>query len=155
MLAPCGARCKERVGAMDRAFFFAVLTSLIWGFAPAFEKLGLTGRIDPFLGVVIRTIPIAVISLVTLVVMGRTGSLTTVDPKSALFVMAGGVIAGLLGQFAFYSALKTGQASVVVPIAATYPLVAFVVSMVFLGEPFTWQKAAGICLVVGGVIMLK
>lgn len=140
---------------MDRAFFFAVLTSLIWGFAPAFEKLGLTGRIDPFLGVVIRTIPIAVISLAGLVLMGRAGSLSTVDLRSALFIIAGGIIAGLLGQLAFYSALKTGQASVVVPIAATYPLVAFVVSMVFLGESFTWHKAIGICLVVGGVILLK
>lgn len=140
---------------MDRAFFFAVLTSLIWGFAPAFEKLGLTGRIDPFLGVVIRTIPIAVISLAGLVLMGRAGSLSTVDARSALFIMAGGLIAGLLGQLAFYSALKTGQASVVVPIAATYPLVAFLVSMIFLGESFTWHKAIGICLVVGGVIMLR
>mgnify|MGYP001566675883 CR=1 FL=1 len=140
---------------MDRAFFFAILTSLIWGFAPAFEKLGLTGRIDPFLGVVIRTIPIAVISLAGLVLMGRAGSLSTVDLRSALFIIAGGIIAGRLGQFAFYSALKTGQASVVVPIAATYPLVAFVVSMVFLGESFTWHKAIGICLVVGGVIMLR
>ncbi|MFQ5736077.1 MAG: hypothetical protein ACE5GY_04345 [Thermodesulfobacteriota bacterium] len=32
---------------------------------------------------------------------------------------------------------------------------AFVVSMFFLGESFTWQKAAGISLVVGGVILLK
>jgi len=140
---------------MDRAFFFAVLTALIWGFAPAFEKLGLAGRIDPFLGVVIRTIPITVISLAGLLFMGRLGSLATVDARSAVFIMAGGLIAGLAGQFAFYSALKTGQASVVVPIAATYPLVAFLVSMAFLGEPFTWQKAVGIFLVVGGVILLK
>lgn len=140
---------------MNRAFFFAILTSLIWGFAPAFEKYGLAGRIDPFLGVVIRTIPIAVISLAGLIFMGRVGSIATVDAKSAFFIIAGGIIAGLLGQLAFYSALKSGEASVVVPITATYPLVAFVVSMVFLGESFTWQKAIGIFLVVGGVIMLK
>lgn len=149
------ARAQAEVIDMDKAFFFALLTSLIWGFAPAFEKLGLAGRIDPFLGVVIRTIPIAVISLAGLVFMGRAGSLSTVDAKSALFVITGGIIAGLLGQFAFYSALKSGEASVVVPVTATYPLVAFVVSMVFLGESFTWQKAAGILLVVAGVILLK
>ena len=119
---------------MDRAFYLAVLTALIWGFAPAFEKFGLSGSIDPYLGVVIRTIPIAVIGLVGLTFMGRLPSIAT---------------------FVFYSALKSGEASVVVPITATYPLVAFIVSMAFLGESFTWQKAVGILLVVGGVVMLR
>ncbi len=140
---------------MDRAFYLAVLTALIWGFAPAFEKFGLSGSIDPYLGVVIRTIPIAVIGLVGLTFMGRLPSIATIDLKSAAFVVAGGLIAGLAGQFVFYSALKSGEASVVVPITATYPLVAFIVSMAFLGESFTWQKAVGILLVVGGVVMLR
>ena len=41
---------------MDKSFFFAVLAAVIWGFAPALEKVGLRGTsIDPFLGVFIRT----------------------------------------------------------------------------------------------------
>ncbi|MBI5643364.1 MAG: EamA family transporter [Deltaproteobacteria bacterium] len=140
---------------MNKSFIFAALTSLIWGFAPAFEKLGLDSKIDPYLGVVIRSIPIAIIAFLGLMFMGRAGSITTVDLKSALLVAAGGLIAGLLGQFAFYSALKSGEASVVVPVAATYPLVALLVSVIFLGEAFTWQKLAGIGLVVGGVMLLK
>lgn len=45
---------------MDKSFVFAVLAAVIWGFAPALEKVGLKGtNIDPFLGVFIRTIPIA------------------------------------------------------------------------------------------------
>lgn len=94
---------------MDRAFFLAVLTALIWGFAPAFEKFGLSGKIDPYLGVVIRTIPITVISLAGLAFMGRLSSIATVDAKSAFFVIAGGIIAGLAGQIAFYSALRPGM----------------------------------------------
>ncbi|MBI4949626.1 MAG: EamA family transporter [Deltaproteobacteria bacterium] len=140
---------------MSKSFMFAALTALIWGFAPAFEKLGLDGKIDPYLGVVIRSIPVAVIAFVGLAVMGRTASIATVDLKSALLVAAGGLIAGLLGQLAFYSALKYGEASVAVPVAATYPLVALVVSVVFLGESFTVQKLVGIGLVVGGVVLLK
>ncbi len=41
--------------------------------------------------------------------MGRLNSLAEVDVKSAFFVAAGGVIAGLLGQVAFYSALKSAR----------------------------------------------
>jgi len=141
---------------MDKSFFFAVLAAVIWGFAPALEKVGLRGTsIDPFLGVFIRTIPIAVFAMVGVLVMGRLGEVASVDLRSALFVAAGGLVAGLLGQFAFYSALKSGDASVVVPVAATYPLVALLVSVLFLGESFTMQKLAGIALVVGGVVLLK
>jgi transporter family protein len=140
---------------MNKAFFFAMLTSLIWGLAPAFEKIGLGGRIDPYLGVVIRTIPIALVGLFGLALMGRLDTMAQVDIKSALFVMTGGFLAGFLGQVAFYSALKSGEASIVVPLAATYPLVALVISVIFLGEAFTWQKLAGISLIVGGVVLLK
>jgi transporter family protein len=140
---------------MNKAFFFAMLTSLIWGLAPAFEKIGLGGRIDPYLGVVIRTIPIALVGLFGLALMGRLDTIAQVDLKSALFVITGGFLAGFLGQVAFYSALKSGEASIVVPLAATYPLVALVISVIFLGEAFTWQKLAGISLIVGGVVLLK
>ncbi len=140
---------------MDRSFLFAILASVIWGFAPALEKVGLNGRIDPFLGIVIRTIPIAVIATLGLTFMGRFSAITTVDLRSALFVAAGGIVAGLMGQLAFYAALKDGEASIVVPVAATYPLVALIVSVLFLGEAVTVQKVLGIGLVVGGVVLLK
>lgn len=149
------SKIRWRVFIMSRPFLYAALASLIWGFAPAFEKVGLNGKIDPYLGVVIRTIPIAVISVLGLGFMGRITEITSVDVKSAVFVAAGGLIAGLIGQLAFYSALKGGEASIVVPVAATYPLVALLVSVIFLGEAFTWQKMIGISLVVGGVILLK
>ena len=107
------------------------------------------------LGVFIRTMPIAVIAVLGVLFMGRLGEVAAVDIKSALFVAAGGLLAGLFGQLAFYSALKAGEASVVVPVAATYPLVALFISVIFLGEAFTVQKLAGIALVVGGVMLLK
>ena len=140
---------------MNRSFLFAILASVIWGFAPALEKVGLDGRIDPFLGIVIRTIPIAVIATLGLAFMGRFNAITAVDLRSALFVAAGGIVAGLMGQLAFYAALKGGEASIVVPVAATYPLVALIVSVIFLGEAVTAQKVLGIGLVVGGVALLK
>ena len=140
---------------MNRSFLFAALAAIIWGFAPVLEKIGLNGRIEPFTGVVIRTIPIAVLAVAGLLLTGRASEVASVDLKSAFFVAAGGVVAGLVGQIAFYTALKTGEASVVVPVAATYPLVAFIVSIVFLGEAVTLHKIIGIALVLGGVTLLR
>ena len=140
---------------MSKGYLFAVLTALIWGLAPVVEKLGLSGRMDPYMGVVVRTIPIAIIGLLGLVFMGRLGELGSIDTRSALLVMAGGLLAGFVGQITYYTALKSGEASVVVPVAATYPLVALVVSLVVLGEAMSFQKLAGVLLVVGGVALLR
>ncbi len=138
-----------------KAFLYALLTALIWGLAPAFEKMGLKGRIDPYVGVVMRTIPIAVIGITGLLFMGRLRDIAAADTRSILFVITGGLLAGFLGQLSFYSALKSGEASVVVPLAATYPLVALFISVLFLGESFTWQKLVGIGMIVGGVIFVR
>ncbi|MBE9529409.1 MAG: EamA family transporter [Proteobacteria bacterium] len=140
---------------MDKSFLYALLTALIWGFAPALEKMGLSGKIDPYAAVVIRNIPVAVIGLAGLFFVGRIGSITEIETKTLLFLVAGGLVAGLAGQYTFYAALKGGHPSVVVPVTATYPLVAMVISILFLGDSFTWQKLAGVLLVVGGVILLK
>ncbi len=139
----------------NTAFIFALVTALLWGFAPVFEKAGLSGTIDPYIGVVIRSITIMIVGLLGLFLVGRTGELAGVDLKSALFLIAGGLFAGFFGQFTYYSALKTGDASVVVPIAAAYPLITLIISVVFLHEAFTISKAAGIVMIVAGVILLR
>ncbi len=139
----------------DKALLFSLLTALIWGLAPAFEKVGLSGKIDPYVGVVLRTVPIMTVGVIGLFVMGRVQDVASVSMKSVIYVMIGGLLAGFVGQFAFYSALKAGESSRVVSLAATYPLVALTVSVVFLGESFSWQKLAGIIMVVGGVVLLK
>lgn len=138
-----------------RAYILSILTAFIWGLAPVFEKLGLSGKIEPYVAVVVRTIPIVIVSFIGLIAMGKTGSLTQLATRDVMFVAIGGLLAGFLGQITIYSALKIGQASVVVPIAATYPLVAMTVAVLFLGEPITWQKAAGVLLVVSGVLLLR
>ena len=138
-----------------RAYLLAIVTALIWGIAPIFEKIGLSGKIEPYVAVVVRSIPIMIVSFFGLFIMGKVGSLGQLASKDVLFVAIGGLLAGFLGQITLYSALKIGQASVVVPIAATYPLVSMTVAVLFLGEPITLQKAAGVLLVVSGVLLLR
>lgn len=140
---------------MSKPFLFALLSSIIWGIAPVLEKIGLSGKLDPYTGVVLRSVPIIIAGVVGLFILGKTEGLMEVDLKSAAFVMAGGLLAGFLGQITYYTALKSGEASIVVPVAATFPLVALIVSVFFLGEAVTWQKAGGISMVVIGVILLR
>ena len=138
-----------------KALIFSLLTALIWGLAPAFEKMGLKGRLDPYIGVVLRTLPIAFIGVVGLVALGKTKGLGTIEPRSAIYVMIGGFLAGFLGQITFYHALKSGEASMVVPLAAIYPMFALFIAVLFLGESFTWYKLAGILFIITGIALLR
>ena len=137
------------------AVIFAIITALLWGVAPVLEKIGLSGGIAPYLGVVIRSISVAFIGLAGLLLMGRAAEFTGIDYRSAAFLVAGGLFAGFFGEYTFYSALKAGDASVVVPIAAAYPLITLIISVLFFQEAFTLSKAAGIVMIVSGVIFLK
>ena len=76
------------------------------------------------------------------------------DFKTVAYVVIGGIIAGLLGMWSYFEALKHCEASRVAPIVGTYPLFAFIFAMIFLGEPLTLQKGIGVLLVVGGVFLL-
>ncbi len=67
----------------------------------------------------------------------------------------GGLIAGFLGQLTLYNALKAGEASIVVPISATYPLVTLIIAVLILGESVTLAKVLGIVLVICGVALLR
>ena len=139
----------------NMAFIFALITALLWGIAPIFEKIGIAGGIAPYLGVVIRSISVAFIGLAGLLLMGKASELSSIDLRSAAFLVAGGLFAGFFGEYTYYSALKTGDASMVVPVAAAYPLVTLIISVLFFHEAFTLSKAAGIVLVVGGVVLLR
>ncbi len=140
---------------MDRyGFFFSLLAALLWGLTPVVEKLGLA-RATPIVGVAIRSVAISVILIVVIVVSGRWQAVWAVDARTAFYLILGGIMAGLCGQWAYFKALKYWESSRVVPIAGAYPLVALITSVVFLGEEFTLAKAIGTALVVAGVILLR
>ena len=131
----------------------ALLTAFLWGSAPVFEKLGLI-RISPLAGITIRSIAITIILLIIVLLTNVGEEIAHVDFKSVVFVVIGGIIAGLLGMWSYFEALKHWEASIVVPIAGAYPLFAFIFSIIFLGENLTLQKGIGVVLIASGVVLL-
>jgi transporter family protein len=59
-----------------------------------------------------------------------------------------------LGLLSYYLALSRGQASIVVPLTASYPAVAAIFSFVFLKERPTTLQWAGVIFVVCGAVLL-
>ncbi len=138
------------------AFTWALLAAFCWGFAPVLEKIGLKGTVDPIVGVIVRTLGVLFGALLFIPLAPRlTSRFSELPFKSWVFLCLGGLVASIVGQLCFYRALKVGEVSRVVPIGASYPVLAFLFGILFFHEAFTWHKMAGIVLVVSGVYLLR
>jgi transporter family protein len=127
----------------------------MWGGASFLEKWGLE-RVDPLSGVLVRSagVVLGTVVFAWFSPASRAGALKF-DVPSALCLMGGGIMASVLGQVFFYRALKTGEVGRVAAVGGAWPVVAFLLSLAFLGEPFTLKKGAGVGLVLTGVFLLK
>ena len=130
------------------------ITALCWGSTPILEKVGLK-EVDPFVGVTVRSVAITAVLLVVAAVSGRLGDILSVDLRTVLIFSSSGVLAGLLGMWTYFWALKMGATSRVVPIAASYPLVTALLGMLLLGEQLTLLRFLGIVLIVLGIWLVK
>lgn len=135
-------------------YTFVLLTIIFWGIAPIFGKIGLV-KVEPIVGLAIRTFIISIILLIFCLFTGKFSSFNQVTYKDALFLGAEGIFASLLGHLAYYYALKLGDVSKVSPLLAAYPAVTVLAAILFLGEKFTWNKFVGLIAIIAGVILVK
>jgi len=131
------------------------MAAILWGCGAFLEKIALKGG-DPMAGVFIRS-AVAFVASAGFFTMGSHGwrSLTGSPPLSISLFIVTGITSMVVGQALFFQALKLGEASRVVPISGTYPLIAAILSVAFLGEPVTAKKAVAVLLIVSGVALLK
>lgn len=133
---------------------FLFLTTLFWGMAAIFDKLAL-GKTSPFTGMMVRQFILTGILLAVGVGSGRLGNLGTLDGRSIVLFGLSGICGGAAGLWTYYHALRLGGASLVVPITATYPLIAVLLSWLILQESLTISRIIGTALIVLGVWLVK
>jgi transporter family protein len=131
-----------------------IITVLLWGTSPILEKVGL-GKIDPLSAVTIRSLAVAVMLIVFVLATGRSKEILEADAKTIAIFTLSGLMAGLLGMWTYFGALKLWPASKVVPIAATYPLVTALLSVIILREGVTIFRLLGIILIIAGIWLVK
>lgn len=144
------------------AIVFAVLAGLCWGVGEVFTKSVLHSKqIGPITAIALRsTVALPVIWAVwAALVAGRKMEplkFWQADTTTLLkLILGSGLIAGAGGMLFFYLALSFGEVSRVKPIAfALAPSIAVMLGVLFLHESFDWRKAAGVALIVTGVIVL-
>jgi len=137
------------------AFLWAVLTACIWGVVPLMEKAGLGGMVPPTAGVLIRSVGVLIGLLLFSLVGAPWAAVRVMTWPSILLLAGGGLLASVIGQLAFYHALKFGTLSQVTPVAGAYPLVAAILGWLILREPFTVSRGLGVVCIVAGVVLLR
>lgn len=130
------------------------ITALLWGATPILEKMGLA-KVDPLIGVTVRSTIVTAGLLILTFLLGKGKALMEVDGKGFLIFGASGLMAGILGMWTYYMALKMEATSKVVPIAACYPLVTAFLSILILNEGLSVSRVIGTALIVSGIWLVK
>ncbi len=124
------------------------------GLAPIFGKFGLK-NVDPAVALSIRSFFISAIMLGWLMLNRDINPVNNISLGGWIFIALEGLCAALLGQLFYYYALKSGDASMVVPLIASFPLFTFIIASIFLGDKVTLTKIAGLGLIILGVVLVR
>lgn len=130
------------------------MTAGIWGIVPLMEKAGLS-RATPVTGIFYRSLGVVLGFLILSATWVKPGEVRSVDLKSALLLMSGGLLASVAGQIFFYNALKLGEVSKMVLVGGSYPVITFLLGILIFGESVNLYKIMGAVLVMAGLLLLK
>jgi bacterial/archaeal transporter family protein len=125
--------------------FFAALTTI-------FAKIGVE-NINANLATAIRTVIILVIAWGLVFAQGTLSQLSTISPRTLIFLSISGVATGLSWIF-YFQALQLGKVAQVAPIDKSSVVLVILFSSLFLHEPLTPKIILGGLLVTIGTLVL-
>jgi len=142
------------ISDLFNSYTLGLVTLVLWGIAPIFGKLGL-GNIDPLPALMIRSAMVTTILIIAVLVTGKWTAVIAAEGRSIIFIALEGLCAALVGQLAYYYAIKAGDVSKVGVIVAGAPLVTITLAFIILHEKITLFKIAGAALVILGIALLR
>lgn len=131
----------------------AVVAMVCWGIAPIFAKIGLN-NVNPVAGIILRTMISAGMVLTWVGVSGSLEHIKTVPVSAWGLIAIEALLATVVGDLAYYSAVKSLDVSLVAIIMSTSPLITMTCAALFLGEPITSWRVVGACYIVFGMILI-
>lgn len=124
---------------------FAALTTIL-------GKLGVA-EVNSNLATLIRTTIIVVFIACLVAIRREWEPISRLSRYGTVMLMLSGMATGL-SWLCYYRALQLAPASQVAPIDKLSVALVIVFAVLFLGEPLSWEIAAGGTLIVIGVVML-
>ncbi len=136
-------------------FWWAIFGMICWGIGPLFAKFGLE-KIDPVAGLAVRTIFACLMVLICIIINGLGGlrQIKNIPINTWIFIAIEALLATLIGDLAYYAAIKGGDVSLVTIIMSTSPLITVIGATIFLGEQITISRIIGTLFIIFGIIFL-
>lgn len=144
---------KASGGKNMSVFFLALFGMICWGIAPIFAKIGLNNT-NPTAGLAIRTLFAAGLISSWVICSGSLHQLKSISATSWLLIGIEAILATLVGDLAYFAAIKKGEVSFVSIIMSSSPLVTLVCSTIFLGEQLTLLRVGGALLILLGIVLI-
>ena len=134
---------------------YLMLTIILWGLGPIFDKIVLK-YISPNLAFYIRLAVMVVFFLIIL--LSKFNTLTHQMkniPYQVYIYTFLSVLTAMAGVFTYLNAMKGEEASRIVPLSSTYPLITLLLAVIFMGEKFTLVKLLGTIFIAYGVYLIS
>ncbi|MBX9567356.1 MAG: DMT family transporter [Candidatus Obscuribacterales bacterium] len=130
-----------------------ILTLLFWGAWGIFDKkaLGHTAPLGQLVAVYCFSPLLAVIVALVLQVWVPGWHLT----EHTLFYALLGSISYFVATIAYLVAMTKGEASLILGVTASYPLIAQALAFIMLGEPLNILRVVGCVVMIAGIIVLS
>lgn len=144
---------KSNGGKSTMVLILSLFGMICWGIAPIFAKVGLK-NVDPLSGLMLRTIMASSIVCGWVIFSGSFSKVSSIPANSWWLIAVEALLATLVGDLAYYAAIKKGDVSLVTIIMSSSPLVTILCSVLFLGEQITLLRIIGAGLVVLGIVLI-
>lgn len=132
----------------------AFLSALFAGLTSILAKCGIR-KTDSTVATAIRTVVVLIMAFCMTLIVGSTGQITSIYPKSWIFLVLSGLATG--GSWlCYFKALQLGDVNKVVPIDKSSTVLTIIFAAVFLREPVSWL--GWLCVVgiaVGTYLMIE
>lgn len=134
---------------------WALLGMACYSLMTLFVKLAeQSGTASSYMVLAVATTIVPIFALAMVGVRGEFKALLfELEQPPLLWAIAGGLVLTVAVGSLFH-ALSLGPATVVVPIYGMFIVGGPLLAVLFLGEPMSWSKIAGLALAVAGVILI-
>jgi transporter family protein len=134
-------------------YLLAIFGMVCWGIAPIFAKFGLNNA-NPMAALVLRTLMAAGMVTAWIGISGSLDQVKQIPFNSWILLGIEAILATLIGDLAYYAAIKRGEVSVVTVIMASSPLITMICAIIFLGEQITTFRVIGATFIILGIILI-
>lgn len=131
---------------------WALLSAAFAGVVTIFGKLGVQG-VDSTLATTVRAGIMFAFLILASLALGKGTLLSSIQQRPLIFIALSG-IAGALSWLFYFLALQQGPATVVAVLDRLSIVFILILSVLFLGEQFSWRLVVGVLLVISGAVVV-